>query len=176
MACTALAAVDGGLLSEKEEEGEEEETSCNHAPAAAFSNVRASASRAHGIPFVSRKGDGNDRANKRSNDKADNRTEWVELPIPDAEDRVVIETLLQRRVCFFRARGSGCPHQSAARGGTCRFSHDEDVVPHGLYPRRNTPTQGPQLEPGMLTALEMLNACTVEEDGASAGASRVSRA
>ena len=100
----------------------------------------------------------------------------MELPIPDAEDRVVIETLLQRRVCFFRARGSGCPHQSAARGGTCRFSHDEDVVPYGLYPRRNTPTQGPQLEPGMLTALEMLNACTVEEDGASAGASRVSRA
>ena len=29
----------------------------------------------------------------------------------------------------------------------CRFLHDEDVVPYGFYPRRNTPTQRPQLEP-----------------------------
>ena len=175
-ACAALAAVDEGLISEEEEEEEEEEeTPGNRAHAAAFSNVRASMPGADGTPFVSRKGDGNDRSNKRSGDKADNRTEREELPSPDTEDMVIIDTLRKRRVCFFFARGSDCPYQSAARGGACRFSNDEDVVPYGLYPRRNTPTQGPQLEPGMLTAMEMLSAYTVEESGASASASRVWR-
>ena len=110
-----------------------------------------------------------------SRDKADNRTEWEELPSSDPDHRVIIDALRQRRVCFFHAGGSDCPRQSAARGGACRFSHEDDVVPYGLYPRRNTPTQGPQLEPGMLTALEMLSAYTVEESGASASASRVWR-
>ena len=90
------------------------------------------------------------------------------------QDRVIIDALRQRRVCFFHARGSDRP--SASRGGACRFSHDEDVVPYGFYPRKNTPMQGPEQEPGMLTALEMLSAYTVEGGGASAGASRVSRA
>ena len=106
----------------------------------------------------------------------DNRTEWEELPSSDPDHRVIIDALRQRRVCFFHAGGSDCPRQSAARGGACRFSHDEDVVPYGFYPRKNTPMQGPEQEPGMLTALEMLSAYTVEGGGASAGASRVSRA
>ena len=81
--CAALAAVDGGLLSEEEKEEEEEETPGNRAQAEAFSNVRASTPGAHGTSFVSRKGDSIDRSNK-SRDKADNRTDWKELPSPDA--------------------------------------------------------------------------------------------
>ena len=74
--CAALAAVDRGLLSEEEEEDEEEEeTLGNRAHAAAFPHVRASTPGAHKTPFVSRKGDGNDRSNKRSRDNADNMTE-----------------------------------------------------------------------------------------------------
>ena len=176
-ACAALAAVDGGLFSEEGEEEEEEDETLGHRPhVAAFSNVRASTPGAHGTPFVSRKGDRNDRPYNRSREKADNRKEWEELPSPEAEDRVIIDALRQRRVCFFHARGSECPHKNAATGRECRFSHDEDVVPYGLYPRKNTPTQGPQLEPGMLTALEMLSAYTGEEGGASAGAPQASRA
>ena len=98
-ACAALAAVDEGLLSEEEEEEEEdEETPGNRAHAATFSNVRASTPGALGTPFVSHKGDGNDRSNKRSRHKADNRTEWEELPSPDAEERGIIDALRQRRV------------------------------------------------------------------------------
>ena len=70
-------------LSEEEKEEEEEETPGNRAQAEAFSNVRASTPGAHGTSFVSRKGDGIDRSNK-SRDKADNRTDWKELPSPDA--------------------------------------------------------------------------------------------
>ena len=174
-ACAALAAVDGGLFSEEEEE-EEDETLGNRPHVAAFANVRASTPGAHGTPFVSRKGGRDDRPYNRSREKADNRKEGEELPSPEAEDRVIIDALRQRRVCFFHARGSECPHKDAATGRECRFSHDEDVVPYGLYPRKNTPTQGPQLEPGMLTALEMLSAYTGDEGGASAGAPQVSRA
>ena len=175
-ACAALAAVDRELLSEEEEEEEKEVTPGNRSHASAFSNIRASTPGAHGTPFVSRKGDGNDRSNKRNRDKAYSRTEWKELPSLDAEDGAIIDALRQRSVRFFHAGGSDYPHKSATRGGGYRFSHDKDVVPCGLYPRRNTPTQGPQLTPGMLTALETLSAYTVEEGGASAGTSRVSRA
>jgi len=178
-ACAALAAVDGELSSEgEEEEGKdvEEEAVDDHPNVASFSNVRASTPGAHGTPFVSRKGDRNDRPGSRNRETTDRREEWDELPSPDAEDKVIIDALRQRRVCFFHARGSDCPHKSTAGGGRCRFSHDEDVVPYGLYPRKTTATQSLQLEPGMLTALEMLSAYTAEEGGAAAGASRVLRA
>lgn len=91
---------------------------------------------AHGTPFVSRKSDRNDCRGNRSRETTDSRTEWEEISSPNAEDRVMIDALFQQRVCFFHARGSDCPHKSAARRGRC------DFVLYGLYPRETTQTRG----------------------------------
>ena len=176
-ACAALAAVDGGLFSEgEEEEGKEEEEEAldGHPHVTSFPNVRAFTPGAHGTPFVCRQGVRHDRSSSRGRATTDQRKKWEELPSPDADDREVIDALRQRRVCSFHARGTECPHKSAAGGGRCRFSHDEEVVPYELYPRKITSTQALQLEPGMLTALELLRAYTAEEGEAAAGALRVS--
>lgn len=57
------------------------------------------------------------------------------------KNRVIIDALRKKRVYFFHARNSDHPHKCVTTGQLCRFSQDEDDVPYGLYPRKNTPTK-----------------------------------
>ena len=170
-ACAALGAAGYGLDDEDEEE-EEDKTTDRPQPLAAFSNIRASTPGAHGTPFVSRRGGRNDRWRKRDREENDTSEEDDELPSQEAEDSVIINALRRRKICFFHARGSPCPHENknSSRKG-CRFSHDEAVVPYGHYPRRYAAGHEPttEVETRMLTALEMLSAYTTADGEGDAG-------
>ena len=153
---------------EEEEEEEEEQGSLGSRPhVVAFFNVRVSNPITCRAPFVSRKGDRNDRRNKRSRENADSRSEGEELPRLCTEDRVIVNSLRRRNACPFYARGFPCSHKNtdAERDHS---SHDEDVIPYTYYLPMNTLTQGLD-EDGILTTLEMISEYTVMEDRASTG-------
>lgn len=70
---------------------------------------------------------------ERSKTFADGKTPADErgLPHPSSDRRLIYDALGKLRVCFFHAEGFRCPHNGG--GKRCRFSHDSNVVPVGMY-------------------------------------------
>lgn len=73
--------------------------------------MRASLPGAYGTLSVSRKGNRNDRPNKRGMENDCNRGGRGELKRPDSEDEVNISAARPLKVCFFHGQPPAYPHK-----------------------------------------------------------------
>lgn len=129
------------------------------AQVAAFDNRAASKPGATGTPYQPRtlrrsaaeSAEQNPRAHKiRRTGTSEAFSEEEELPEPGDNEDLVFEALRRKNVCFFHARGLRCPYNGG--GKRCRFSHDNKVVPAGMYARKKALTQEEEAKGAMLAA------------------------
>ena len=57
-----------------------------------------------------------------------------DAPRPDGDPQMIQEFIRKHKVCFYHARGHTCPHMKEQ--GFCVYSHSQDPIPWGAYPRQ----------------------------------------